>query len=749
MKALLDDPASDAYDWTAWATDFIEYLRFYGNSYSFSLDRTYLYGDTLGLYSGIDHGWDEEYSALSFNHEFISAYYSHRIWFDDLSFRRDDVYSTAGLSFSFSFSDSYPLSLTLEAVGRINREDITQSSLYPEIALFIPFYFNGGDYVGIAGGAATLLRNDWGANPFTENGILGTGMFVMSFGDVYLEAGAGYSSGDIHYGGVSHEMYAPLSGEYVTILGAFSYDGPKTGFGVRGWFDLDASTFAIVNENTFIEAYAYLNIYRSFSLFGGLQSAYDTDGLETWFYAGFEAQAGPVATYFKTMLKDGVWSFTLAGSVSLLGPYESNALDYSRQKAGVTFDTAMRYSFESNSVVFDVMPAIRIGSDDLSASFRAPLQIAFDNNGRIYLEGFNGHALYDFGATAMEEVRIWQIYSDAVSIIDSINLGRERETAAYLIAARDGYMKDGTLFSGFSSSDALALRAGLTFPVLDIELFVDDLSAPHIGDFAFSITPAGKDSVAIRIGIPTEFLQYQLSGGIAEMYPELRVDVPFLEDFSISAFVAGAARAEFDNSGNISSFFIYDNASGTFGPWLAGGEFAYRSGIFDIAIEAGYRSGSISNIMFNDFTAMRKEPSLTAADNGVFAGITLATRVEPFYLSISYAADDLATLFTSPESLVYDDLLAIRLGFVFDNADIYASFSRRHFVRSFYEDMSFADYMICPDTLFSIGTEVDFNSFIFYAELGLDFIEDDSVFCNIPTVWSESLQLKIGTRLEF
>ena len=61
------------------------------------------------------HGWDGENQALSFNHEYHSTYYSHRLWFDDLTMTRsydvngiEECWSTAGLSFAFSVSESYP-----------------------------------------------------------------------------------------------------------------------------------------------------------------------------------------------------------------------------------------------------------------------------------------------------------------------------------------------------------------------------------------------------------------------------------------------------------------------------------------------------------------------------------------------------------------------------------------------------------------------------------------------------------------
>ena len=748
---LLDNPDADAFSWVGWASDFIEYISFrtIDESVTLNLDRfSFLSGDSLGLYAGLDHNWDGKDRALTFEHTFSSTYYSHRIWFDDLSFRRDPVWSTGGLSFTFGFSESYPASITLEGMARINRDDIALTEFYPEASLFIPFYASGNDYIGLSGGAATLFVGDWNVNPFTENGYLAFASIPMSFSDFYAEVGAGYSTGYVHYGSVGNGSYDPVDGQLLTFYGALGYNGSTVGAGVRGWFDLDVNTLSYISENSFIDAYAYLNIYSSFTIFGGVQSYLLDGSYDPSFYAGFSAAAGPLDAYFKAMYKDRAWSFSVGGRISALGVGREIAESYEKQAAGVDITTGFRYDFDMNRTVFDVMPAIRIGDRSLGVTLRAPLQLAFSDDGSIRLEGFNGHSFYNFGASEMnEERKVWAIYSDTLSIIDGLYLGKEGDPV-YLVMDRD-YARTSTLFSGYGTAGDLAFAAGFSFPVLDISLYVDDAAAPHLGEFFLTILPGGLGSVAIRLGTSMNFLYQDKTAYSLEFHPELRIDVP-IGDFSLSAFVLGSAGLDVAD-GTSSSYLIYSKEAGAAYDWMAGAEAAYRGGFFDIILTAGYRTGALGYGIYDELGSFRKTPyDITSPSaDGWFGRIEIATRIDWFYLSASYYIDNLVEFGRNPAEGSYSDTFTARIGADLENADIYARFARKGFARSLLMETPFLSYMSSDDTLFALGAELRYGNVSFLAELGLSIVEEEGAYMNIPSAAGQHFQLKLGTRFGF
>ena len=758
IKDLIDNSDTDPFDWVAWGTDFIEYINYRSldERVSLNIDRvSYLRGDSLGLYSGLDHNWDDNIRPLSFEHVFDSTYYSHRIWFDDLSFRTDDVWSTGGLSFTFGFDENYPASITLEGLTRINRKDIKQTEFYPELSFFIPFYASGRDYIGLNAGIATAFLGEWNVNPFTQNGSLGLVSIPMGFGDFYGELGVAFSQGEVHYGKTGNDIYSPASGQYLTFFGSLGYNSSIFGVGARGWLDVDMNTFAYQYQNSFIEAYAYFNI-MNITLFGGIQAAYinETIDYSPSFYAGFSAAAGPVDAYFKAMYdmnptnyNERRWSFTLGGRISALGVGRETTESYEKQVVGFNLDTQFRYNFDNNSTVFDLMPSFRIGDENLGVTFRAPLQLAFKNDGTVYLAGFNGHDLYDFGSGLSGEEKVWAIYSDAMAIFESLNIGREGGVG-YLTMDRN-YSRTSTLFYDYGTDDALAFRAGSHFPFLDIALYVDNAETPHLGEFAITILPEGP--VAIKLGTTANFLYESNSSYSVDFHPEFRIDVP-ISDFSISAFVLGSAGLNMNN-GAYSSYIIYDKEAGEAYSWMAGAEAAYRGGFFDIILTAGYRTGSLNYGMYDAIGAFWNDAyadSVSGENGSWFGRAEIGTSVGGFFFRASYYVSDLVAIATDAQTGTYSDLFAASIGVSLDTADIYAKFARREFVPSFFKETSFFDYM--KASLFSIGADVRYGNVSFNVELGMTMDNTTNDYMNIPSPSgndSPQFQLKLGTRFEF
>ena len=763
LQSAWNNTELDTFGWIGFALDFINEIKYRSldESVLLAADRyTTLKGDTLGLYSGLNHGWDGEYQALSLNHEYRASYYSHRLWFDDLTMTRkhtvdgrEEGWSAAGLSLAFSVSRAYPLTFRFEALAEISHEDITASVLYPEASIDIPFVYRGTSYIGLRAGFATMLEGDYSANPFTENGFLVSVALPLRFGGFEAEIGAAYSKGKVHYGTAGSDFYSVPDGEYVTVIGKAGYNGKWFGIDFRTWFDINADTVAFVNGNGYADITAYFDFF-GVRIYGGFRArdvlSFSKYSENAGFFAGIASDAGPVSAYIQAGYSDQTWSLTTGASVSAFGRDKDRTERFSNTlPVRFSLETGFTNAFSTAyTPEILVMPVITVGTGMTEAGFRAPIKMAFNEGGELYLAGMNGRKLWDFG-TGSESDKIYRAITDAFALIDHITLGDGHDTIAYLLAER-GYRKDGTLFSSYGWNDALSLRFGFNFPNLALSIYADNLEAPHISEFSIGFYPVDLDSLSFSINVPMEMLFASAETYTLLMYPEFRIDIPFY-GFELSAFIMGEMGTSYRNGIAEETKLIYDFQNGTFYDYLIGAEFSYTGKGMTASVESGYRSGKLGPDLFNEFVARNGRiinDMTDVSDPGWYIKAAYGLDFGYVDFSASYSIDNVIAACTGGR---WSDTLSLSLGgMVSDNARLYGRFARSGFSSSF-NGASFADYMLSPDTIFALGADFTFGIVGFSAELRTAFqAGSDQPYMNVLTITDNpALELCVKARFVF
>ncbi len=762
--------ASSITDWIGFATDFISEMKYRSldESTLLSIDRyTYLEGDSIGLFTGLDHGWDGVYSALSLDHRFSSEFYGHRIWADDLSFRahiHDESglltrWSLAGAEISVSAGDAYPLTLTIGATALITPDSIEDSDLYPLASLYVPFCFSPDLNVGLRAGAATVFMNgEFGVNPFKESGMLLSFMIPVEYRDFTFEAGAAYSTGSMHYGFPASYAYYPLPGDYVTVRMKAAYEGRWFGLRAEGWLDLEANGGKTVPENSWVDASAYIDLW-GFRLFGGFRTAFEDVQKQAEYYGGISSSYGPVETRLQLGYNDiSKFSLTFAGSVSAFG-HGKEETGY-EPEIPVVFDleTGMKhYIGRGGMPIFLITPRVTIGSGDYQIALRAPLQITFADKGGadhdFVLAGFDGRPEWNFGQDETDRARkAYRIFSDIMPIIDSITLGDVDDTILYLIAER-GYYKSGTLFSDFGSEDSLSIRAGFNFPNLSLALYLDNAENPRITEFSLSFFPTEDYDLAFSINVPGQMLFKDSKNYSIIYYPEFRIDIPFVRNqFRISLFALGELSSVYVNGTMERSRVIYDFQNKAMYDYMAGAEFALDLHGFGFSAQGGIRSGSITPDLFNIFTDARHDIISQSEKSGnpmkYFGKVSFGYTSDIISIGLSYTVSDFEALFKAEEA---GDLIYLTLSsHVTESFTLYGSVAKDGFSSSFRDAKDFWDY-VNKDLLFTLGADFDFGHVGFTTELKAEYLPGgESDYINVPQLSPETaVSLTVKTRFAF
>ena len=754
-------------EWIGFGTDFIEEISYYDDAITLAIDRvSYLPGDASGLFFGLDHGYDGKYSALSLNHTFSSEYYSHRIWFSDLSFRTEEGLATGGLELTASIGDIYPASITLGSAVRLQPENIKTTELYPEAAVYFPILWNGAVDLGFRASAATAVKaDDFSANPFTENGMLITATVPVSWNGLNFEAGAAYSTGSLHYSlyGTAFESAGTAANGYLSIIASASYENEFFGARAEGWIDLDLDTMKPDWNNSYVDAAAYVNLW-GLRLFGGFRTQFDfTDASiqdSAEYYGGIGTDLGPLYSRMAMSYnaEDG-FALTFASSVSTFGRDKEEAED---------FDTAFPISadiitgFESivtetgdSMPVFLVMPRVTFGTDEYNISLRAPLKMTYDN-GEFLLAGFNGHEKWNFGADEIDEnARIYRIVTDSLAVIDSITVGNE-ESVGYILADRD-YKKNGTLYDDFGRRGDLAMRLGLNLDNFALSLYADDAEAPHYAEMSLAF--GNVNGPKFRLTLPAEiliedtFTEYALL-----MYPEVRLEFPFLDRaFEISLYGIGEVSTAFSNGTMEMANIIFDFSTMTMYDYMAGLSFSMDLDTVAFTLEGGIRNGRLEPSMFNTVSAAREDVGADTMRE-IIAGDTGSNDIK-YYAKATFALDlgflDLRASYSVADILAFTtdaaDFASLTIGgTINDSIRLYASFAKEDLVASFSEKTAFLDY-ISNGAVYSIGADFDFGRVGFSALLSERFAErEDSEWINAPAARRTSdPMLTIKARLSF
>ena len=447
---------SDTYsisDWIRFGSSFIDSIIYENDVVSIRADRASLLdGDKAGLSGTLRHEWDN-YTALSFNHEVNTEYYSHRLWFDDLSFTRmkdeaGNALAAGGLELSFSAGDAYPITLTIGAVAEVYPDAIKSSMLYPEASLYIPFIYSDDVSFGLRAGAAISMKaEDLTFSPFERDGLLATALLPFSAYGFYGEVGAAYSTGEMHYGMVGNTAYNPEPGEFISAVAKLGYSNEFFGIEGFGLIDVDFNEKAINKANSYVEANAYVNLF-GVKLLGGFRSAFADFNTEYEYYAGLGADLGPMES--RMLLgynNENKFSLSFVGSISTFGKDKEKSYYESDFPISGSLELGYRYDIFNGSNLMLVTPRVEFGNDEYAIALRAPFEMDLET-GAFRLAGFNGHELWDFGTGEYKSTdeQIYRIITDSFALVDRIKLGDEEDTLAYILADRN-YIKKGTLFT--------------------------------------------------------------------------------------------------------------------------------------------------------------------------------------------------------------------------------------------------------------------------------------------------------------
>ena len=397
-----------------------------------------------------------------------------------------------------------------------------------------------------------------------------------------------------------------------------------------------------------------------------------------------------------------------------------------------------------------VTPSVTIGRGNWQIGLRVPLKMAFINSFR--LAGMSGKENWDFGTDdsyTKEEV-IYNAITDSMSLIDHLYLGNPDSTIAYLRMER-GYERNGTIFSSYGWDEGLAVRMGFNFSNLSFQVYLDNAEAPHIGEFGVSFYPFAFRGAAFSINVPTEFLFENFNTYSMNFFPEVRLDLPFAQRrFILSAFAVGSMYTEYESNELVQSEIVWDFARGEMLPFVAGAELAFNFSPVSVVVNGGYRKG-LSTEYFNEFTFAGHEvygQGNASNDTAFFASASLTLDFDVVKVGLSYSVDNIEGFRNSDPS----DIARLRIeGNITDIADIYATASIRNLVSSF-SNFDAAYFFMGGNTLFAIGTDLDFGMFGLTAEARTVHIPDSTAddYLNVHKLSADSyLQFKLLGRVEF
>ena len=757
---------SDTYsisDWIRFGSSFIDSIIYENDVVSIRADRASLLdGDKAGLSGTLRHEWDN-YTALSFNHEVNTEYYSHRLWFDDLSFTRmkdeaGNALAAGGLELSFSAGDAYPITLTIGAVAEVYPDAIKSSMLYPEASLYIPFIYSDDVSFGLRAGAAISMKaEDLTFSPFERDGLLATALLPFSAYGFYGEVGAAYSTGEMHYGMVGNNAYNPEPGEFISAVAKLGYSNEFFGIEGFGLIDVDFNEKAINKANSYVEANAYVNLF-GVKLLGGFRSAFADFNTEYEYYAGLGADLGPMES--RMLLgynNENKFSLSFVGSISTFGKDKEKSYYESDFPISGSLELGYRYDIFNGSNLMLVTPRVEFGNDEYAIALRAPFEMDLET-GAFRLAGFNGHELWDFGTGEYKSTdeQIYRIITDSFALVDRIKLGDEEDTLAYILADRN-YIKKGTLFTGFGSEDSLSVRLGFNFPNLSMGVYVDNAEAPHIVEGSLAFYPADNEGFALRLNVPGEILISSLKDYALLFYPEIRLDFPFAEkSYMFSIYALGKISTVYEGGVMKMANVLYDFRNERMDDWMAGAAFSLNIDEFGFTAEGGVRSGRIAPEMFNEFTLLRHDTAgtlteiLDAAypmDMKWYGKLAFSVDYDFFDFRIAYTVSDFLALATADSA----DLLSVAIsGNVSENAKLYAAFTKDNFASSLLSKTDFLGYFR-NDTIFRLGADFSFGHAGFTAELATSFLpSENSTYVNVLDMNKEaSVSLTIKSRLSF
>ena len=409
------------------------------------------------------------------------------------------------------------------------------------------------------------------------------------------------------------------------------------------------------------------------------------------------------------------------------------------------------YVFGSSTSIYEITPVLTIGSGNYSIGFRAPVRMTYSGND-FYLAGFNGYEKWDFGKSETDEnMKIYRAVTDSLAILDSLTLGNEETSIAYINAER-GYRKNGTLFMDYGTDDALSVRTGFNFPNLSLSLYADNAQAPHIVEGSLSFYPGKFGGSSFSITVPGEILMGETFDDYALLfYPGIDLTIRFADHYDIALYAIGEVSSIYQNGTMVDSNIIFDFSSSSMCSYMAGLSFGLDFSTVAFRIDGGIRNGSLTPDRFNAVGAENHSragslSSLASKENtNDMKGFMKAELDLDFGFigfNAGYAVSDINGYGNNP-----DDYLQLSLdAAVSRNIMLYAAFAKENFSASFGNDENY----FTTDSAFSVGADFVFDHVGFSTELKSVFNSSANEYINVPDyVSSADLMLSVKARLFF
>ena len=414
-------------------------------------------------------------------------------------------------------------------------------------------------------------------------------------------------------------------------------------------------------------------------------------------------------------------------------------------------DAGYSYIFGSSTSIYEIKPWLTLGTEKYSIGLRAPIRLAYSGND-FYLAGFNGHEKWDFGKSETDNsMKIYRAVTDSLAILDSLTLGKEESSIAYINANRD-YRKNGILFMDYGTEDALAVRMGFNFPNLSLSIYADNAEAPHIVEGALSFYPGKFGGSSLSIIVPGEILMKSTFKDYALLfYPGIDLTIRIADDYGISLYAIGEISSIYQNGTMINSNIIFDFSTASMCSYMAGLSFGADLDTVAFRIDGGIRNGSLSPSRFNTVSAQNHtiagslESLAEASGNNAMKGYLKAQLSLDFgaiSFDADYAVDDIQNYGDNPEDYLQ---LSINAN-VSRNILLYASFAKDNFTASFKNTENY----FTEDAAFAVGADFDFEHVGFSTEFKSVFNSPATEYINVPDYVSNAdLQLSVKARLFF
>ncbi len=340
-----------------------------------------------------------------------------------------------------------------------------------------------------------------------------------------------------------------------------------------------------------------------------------------------------------------------------------------------------------------VQPIITLAKGD-SFSFGLGPKIALDLNAmELYA---HDNEPFSFGSSANTSTtfgKVYDITTDLFTLIDHVTFGNEGDAFRLnvnrdLTVSMGPLVRDLTTLTDSTLQDALGLKASLDTKIVDLDLFVHDLSNLQLGGLGLGITPF--KNYKAEFGLSTvASLKLSDANKRIDLLPTLDLTLPIIgkENFTLDATGSISTMVGYDSTNGFKQLFYSSGSSflNNFNNYLFHGGLDLSAGNFELGLAIAMQKGALSYGMFNPLFIRERSASMLSLLDSAWTGsvepttftIAGSTGWENEYLDLqaSYNLPLSASLAPKTE----DDLLVLKGTASLGMFDIALGYTRRGF----------------------------------------------------------------------